>query len=169
MKSNEINPKPLQEINIEKELAGVVAGSGTYEEIKNAVDAGLISLLVDNQGNVTGINYNSGKSGVEDALEGKKFEKRFMWHNVEAYIYKAVTGKELETPSYSAPKSSLPTEVEIQVEDLDGEVTPKRIKDYLRNTYDHYLSGSEETQFGYKYETGDETVKVTEINWGRKR
>lgn len=95
MKANEVNLKGLQEINIEQELESVVPGSGTYADIEEAVNNKVISLLTDNDGNVVGISYNSGKTGIEDAIEGMKFEKRFYGHDVLAYVYKALTGKDI--------------------------------------------------------------------------
>ena len=95
MKANEVNLKGLQEINIEQELESVVPGSGTYADIEEAVNNKVISLLTDNFGNVVGISCNSGKTGIEDAIEGMKFEKRFYGHDVLAYVYKALTGKDI--------------------------------------------------------------------------
>ena len=171
MKCNEINLRELDEINVEQELDSVEAGSGTFEEIKQAIEDGKIGLLKDNEDTLIGISYNSGKTGVEDTLEGLKFEKRFAGHNVMAYVYKALTGEELETEEtyYNDDYCGLPDELVLDVdEDLNGEVSKKSIANYLRDTYDHYLSGKE-TQFEYEYEDGDYEVQVTNINWGRKR
>lgn len=172
MKVQEINLKGLNEINLEAELEAVQAGSGTYEEIEEAVENGKISLLKDNDGNVIGINYNSGKAGVEDALEGMKFSKRFLGHDVMSYIYKALTGKELIDEESEVHdeyiESGLPVEITVDPEALGYVVNEKSIAKFLRDEFDHYLSGNE-TPFQYKYEEGDEYVEITNIHWGRKR
>ena len=95
MKANKVNLKGLQEINIGQELESVVLGSGTYADIEEAINNKVVSLLKDSFGDIVGISYNSGKTGIEDAIEGLKFEKRFYGHDVLAYVYKALTGKDI--------------------------------------------------------------------------
>ena len=64
----------------------------------------------------------------------------------------------------------LPDEVTLDVEeDLDGDTSIKAIANYLRNTYNHYLSGKE-TQFYIALDANDDkVVYVGDIKWGRKR
>jgi len=177
MKCAEINTKGLTEIDVQKALETVEARSGTYEEIKEAIDAGLIALLKDSDDNLVGISFNSGKSGVEDTLEGSKFAKRFAGHDVMAYVYKALTGKDIYAEEYDQDEEdeedeedTLPEELDLDIqEELGGDVSRKAIAAYLRKTYNHYLSGKE-SQFEFDVdEDDDEYVAVTDIKWGRKR
>lgn len=179
MKCSEINLKGLSELNIEQILAEVEPGSGTYEEIKDAVDRGIITLLKDSDDNFIGIDYNSGKTGIEDTIEGMKFAKRFLGHDVLSYVCSALLGeKEPTVPTHDCcdedddccDDSSEEVIVIIDVDsDLDGEVSEKRIAAYLRDTYNHYLSGKDKPQFTYEYDEDSNTVEVTNIRWGRKR
>lgn len=183
MKANEVNLKGLQEINIEQELENVVPGSGTYAEIEEAVNNKVISLLTDNDGNVVGISYNSGKTGIRDAIEGLKFEKRFYGHDVLAYVYKALTGKDIYEDEFDDIDDeeyfddifdeeefddNLPTRLELDVEWLTGDVNEKSIAKFLREEFGHYLSGKEKP-FNFQYNEGDNYVEVTDIKWGRKK
>lgn len=167
MKCAEINQKGLSELDIEKELEKVECGVGTYEEIAEAIDAGVITLLKDSEDTLIGISYNSGKTGVEDTLEGLKFEKRFAGHDVMAYVYKALTGNDIYAEE---SVDELPDEVTLDIEeDLGGDISKKAIANYLRNTYNHYLSGKE-TQFYIALDANDDkVVYVGDIKWGRKR
>lgn len=174
MKANEVNLKDLQEINIEQELESVVSGSGTYADIEEAVNNKVISLLTDNFGNVVGISYNSGKTGIEDAVEGIKFEKRFYGHDVLAYVYKALTGKDIYEDMFDDRcgeedfGDKLPTRLDLDVEWLTGDIDEKSIAKFLREEFGHYLSGKEKP-FSFQYNEGDSCVKVTDIKWGRKK
>lgn len=174
MKANEVNLKDLQEINIEQELESVVSGSGTYADIEEAVNNKVISLLTDNFGNVVGISYNSGKTGIEDAVEGLKFEKRFYGHDVLAYVHKALTGKDIYEDMFDDVSSEedfddkLPTKLNLDVEWLTGDIDEKSIAKFLREEFGHYLSGKEKS-FNFQYNEGDSCVKVTDIKWGRKK
>lgn len=167
MKCAEINQKGLSELDLEKELEKVEYGVGTYEEIAEAIDAGVITLLKDSEDNLIGISYNSGKTGVEDILEGLKFEKRFVGHDVIAYVYKALTGNDIYAEE---SVDELPDEVTLDIEeDLGGDISKKAIANYLRNTYNHYLSGKK-TQFYIALDANDDkVVYVGDIKWGRKR
>lgn len=174
MKANEVNLKDLQEINIEQELESVVPGSGTYADIEEAVNNKVISLLTDNFGNVVGISYNSGKTGIEDAVEGLKFEKRFYGHDVLAYVHKALTGNYIYEDMFDGVSSEedfddkLPTKLNLDVEWLTGDIDEKSIAKFLREEFGHYLSGKEKP-FNFQYNEGDSCVKVTDIKWGRKK
>lgn len=171
MKCAEINQKGLSELDIEKELEKVECGVGTYEEIAEAIDAGVITLLKDSEDNLIGISYNSGKTGAEDIIEGIKFEKRFAGHDVMAYVYKALTGNDIYAEeSVDELPDELPSELILRIEeDLDGDTSIKAIANYLRNTYNHYLSGKE-TQFYIALDANDDkVVYVGDIKWGRKR
>ena len=168
MRCSEINLKNLREIDLEMELEAVEEGSGTYEEIEKAVNDGKISLLKDSEGNAIGISYDSGKTGAEDTLEGMKFAKRFFGHNVMAYIYKALTGKEYIVKDNA---KELPVELYIDIDELGGVINEKTIANYLRDTFDHYLSGKTDKQFEWEDEVDefDNTIFVYDIAWGRKR
>lgn len=171
MKCAEINQKGLSELDIEKELEKVEYGVGTYEEIAEAIDAGVITLLKDSEDNLIGISYNLGKTGVEDILEGLKFEKRFVGHDVIAYVYKALTGNDIYAEeSVDELPDELPSELILRIEeDLGGVVSGKAIASYLRNTYNHYLSGKE-SQFTFAVDVDDDKFAYIEnIKWGRKR
>lgn len=66
------------------------------------------------------------------------------------------------------PAVELPSSVEIPLEAFGTEedVTPRAIKAYLRNQYDHYLSGD---YVDPDIVMEDGVIKVTNIHWGRKR
>lgn len=66
------------------------------------------------------------------------------------------------------PAVELPSSVDIPLEAFGTEedVTPRAVKAYLRNKYDHYLSGEwVDPDIGMD----DGVIKVTNIHWGRKR
>lgn len=70
----------------------------------------------------------------------------------------------------AAPRVELPTEVEIPYADCEAydiEDDASAIA-YLRNEYDHYLSGKHEPPI-VEFDDEAEVVKVTNIHWGRKR
>lgn len=168
---NKLNNLYLPSINVEAELDAVKVGSGTYKEIEQAVANGDISLLKDNTGDVIGINYNSGKTGAEDTVERMKFAKRYFGHDVAAYVYKAVTGEELDYDDDY--EDELPNRLIIPLEELDGVVNEKTIAKYLRDNFNHYLSGVATPQFYYDIEENEyedeEYVIITDICWGRKK
>lgn len=174
MKANKINLKGLQEINIGQELESVVLGSGTYADIEEAINNKVVSLLKDSFGNIVGISYNSGKTGLEDAIEGLKFEKRFYGHDVLAYVYKALTGKDIYEDMLDDIfgeedfDDALPTMLALDVEWLTGDINEKSIAKFLREEFGHYLSGKEKP-FNFQYNEGDNYVEVTDIKWGRKK
>lgn len=175
MKANKVNLKGLQEINIGQELESVVLGSGTYADIEEAINNKVVSLLKDSFGDIVGISYNSGKTGIEDAIEGLKFEKRFYGHDVLAYVYKALTGKDIYEDMFDDIfgeedfGDALPTMLALDVEWLTGDINEKSIAKFLREEFGHYLSGKE-NQFDFEIdEYDDELVNVTNIKWGRKK
>ncbi len=174
MKANKVNLKGLQEINIGRELESVVLGSGTYADIEEAINNKVVSLLKDGFGNIVGISYNSGKTGFEDAIEGLKFEKRFYGHDVLAYVYKALTGKDIYEDMFDDIvdeeyfDDKLPTRLDLDVEWLTGDINEKSIAKFLREEFGHYLSGKEKP-FNFQYNEGDNYVEVTDIKWGRKK
>ena len=65
---------------------------------------------------------------------------------------------------------ALPEEVELTVNDLNlgsiEDATIADVKKYLRDTYDHYLSGQHEDP---DINAEDTVLKVSNIHWGRKR
>lgn len=66
------------------------------------------------------------------------------------------------------PAMELPSSLDIPLESFGTEedVTPRAVKAYLRDKYDHYLSG-EYVDPDIVMEDG--VIKVTNIHWGRKR
>lgn len=79
---------------------------------------------------------------------------------------------EEETLAHTTPATptvtSLPTEVEIPFSEIPyGEY--EEISPYLRNTYDHYLSGKEWPNRRVTADCDRGVYVVTDIKWGRKR
>lgn len=69
----------------------------------------------------------------------------------------------------AAPKPELPSELDIPASEIEGcDDELKAIKTYLRETYDHYLSGNAGDPTIEKSEDG-EMYHITNICWGRKR
>lgn len=70
----------------------------------------------------------------------------------------------------AAPRVELPSEVEIPYADCEAYdiEDEESVISYLRNKYDHYLSGKHEKPT-IEYNDEAEVVKVTNIHWGRKR
>lgn len=66
--------------------------------------------------------------------------------------------------------AALPEEVELTADDLNlgcvEDATIADVKKYLRDTYDHYLSGQHEDP---DINAEDNVLKVSNIHWGRKR
>ena len=60
-----------------------------------------------------------------------------------------------------------PSELDIPASEISGDDVMKEVKKYLRNTYNHYLSGFAGDPTVNASEDG-ETYHVTNINWGRK-
>lgn len=67
----------------------------------------------------------------------------------------------------ATPTVELPSEVDIAASEIRGDDVMKEIKKYLRNTYNHYLSGFAGDPVVTASEDG-ETYHVTNISWGRK-
>lgn len=85
------------------------------------------------------------------------------------------TGEVIDIETYyrpstreAAPKVELPGEVDIPASEIRGDDVMAEVKKYLRNTYDHYLSGFAGDPTVNASEDG-ETYHITNINWGRKR
>lgn len=157
----------MSEINLDEVLEGTVSGSGSFEELKEAVENGVVSLVTTN-GMVVGIHYDSGKSGVEDNIEGLKFAKRFEGHNVMEYVWLIANGLDY-VPAGNTAKTALPTTVEIPFEDLDYDFDTKAIAKYLRDTFGHYLSGTAKPAFTANLDVDEEVILVEDIQWGRKK
>lgn len=183
-------------INLEDEKAKAPTYAGTFTELYELVKSEKVTLVTQNDGQVIGIYVESGTNNVMlDDLAGRNFQKAYgskpMMQWVEILVDAVHTGKEItkineeegtcliagEVVTFSekhrahsySHQPDLPTEVVIDVDvDLDGEVSEKTIANYLRNEYDHYLSGFE-TPFEYEVDEEEGIVEVTNINWGRKR
>lgn len=183
-------------INLEDELAKAPTYAGTFTELYELVKSEKVTLVTANDGQVIGIYVESGTGNMMlDDLAGHNFQSAYgskpMMQWVEILVDAVHTGKEVteinedegtcliagEVVTFSEKHSAhstshldLPTEVVIDVEyELDGEVSEKTIANYLRNEYDHYLSGTATRPFEFEYEEGDEEVNVNDIQWGRKR
>lgn len=67
-------------------------------------------------------------------------------------------------------RAALPEEVELTADDLNlgcvEDATIADVKKYLRDTYDHYLSGQHEDP---DINAEENVLKVSNIHWGRKR
>jgi hypothetical protein len=183
-------------INLEEEKAKAPTYAGTFTELYELVKSEKVTLVTQNDGQVIGIYVESGAGNMMlDDLAGRNFQSAYgskpMMQWVEILVDAVHKGKEVteinedegtcliagevvtfseKHSDHSTSHTDLPTEVVIDVEyDLDGEVSEKTIANYLRNEYDHYLSGTAGRQFTVKYEEGDEEVTVSNIQWGRKR
>lgn len=85
------------------------------------------------------------------------------------------TGEIIDIETYYIPNTNnpavervqLPSELKIPYDDCDAEDEDEVIA-YLRNTYDHYLSGKHEKPI-VEFDDDEEVIKVTNIYWGRKR
>ena len=86
------------------------------------------------------------------------------------------TGEVIEIATYyrpsapaSAPRVELPSEVDIPGCEIEGWTDElKAIKTYLRETFDHYLSGNAEDP-DVEYDEIEDVYHVSNISWGRKR
>lgn len=67
-----------------------------------------------------------------------------------------------------APAVELPSEVDIPASEIHSDDVMAEVKKYLRNTYNHYLSGFAGDPEVNSAEDG-EVYRVTNIHWGRKR
>lgn len=84
------------------------------------------------------------------------------------------TGEVIDIETYyrpsatsATPKVELPAEVDIPASEISSDDVMNGVKKYLRNTYNHYLSGFAGDPTVNASEDG-ETYHVTNINWGRK-
>lgn len=81
--------------------------------------------------------------------------------------------RKVENP-YEVPRIELPSDVEITYDEADsygieeGPEEDKMVLRYLRNAYDHYLSGAHPAPT-IEYDDEARLVKVSNIHWGRKR
>lgn len=133
---------------------------------------------------------------IKDCIEQRKFQIRYSGKNVMGWVLKSLMlkadGKRISEviendegikvitdlgeiidieaayqPRSRAAAEELPSEVEIAKEDLRTDIPMlMAVKDYLRNTYNHYLSGFAEDP---TIEEREDIVYVTNIRWGRKR
>lgn len=105
--------------------------------------------------------------------DGKVIEE--VIENEEGIKVVTNTGEVIDIETYyipnvkepAAPRVELPSEVDIAASEIRGDDVMKEIKKYLRNTYNHYLSGFAGDPIVNASEDG-ETYHVTNINWGRK-
>lgn len=186
MNINQFVPK---HIDIDAERANAPHYEGSFTELYNLVKAGKVTSVTRNGGEVVGIYVDAGMSSVMlEEVAGQNFQSAYCCKPVmewyEIIITAKYTGKEIteinedlgtckvgdEVVTFSernvvTNSEELPTEVEISCDDI-GE---KDIATYLRDTYDHYLSGNSESKFEYSYDEDADVIRVTGINWGRKR
>lgn len=194
MNINELNR--IKVVNIEEAVAGVERGSGTFKEILDNVMSGVIIPLIDNAGRIIGMNFDTKVENlIQDSIEQRKFEIRYCCKPIMAWVMKALqlkadgkviaevidneegikvvtnTGEVIDIETYhipntreTAPAEELPSEVEIPY----GEAEEATINAYLRNKYNHYLSGKHEAPT-VEFDDENEVIKVSNIHWGRKR
>lgn len=178
MNINQFTPK---NVNVEKPLENVFAGTGTYRDICEKVYDGTIYPLVKNDGTVVGLGYETGLAGAEDSIELMKFQKRYSGKPIMQYFETALRakyeGKSLEEALTLCEKTTrsvreecaedtTPSDLSISKEALNNDTSLRNIKSYLRRTYGRYLSGNSESELQVK-ETED-AVEVSNIAWGRK-
>lgn len=187
-------------INIDVERSKVPTYAGTFTELYGLIKAGKVSLVTENGGHVIGIYVESGTNIIMlEELAGKNFQRSYAGKPVDRWVEIIINathyGKEItnineaagtcvidgEVITYDASKASrsatnsrdLPESVELDIEeDLGGDASNASIKAYLRETYDHYLSGFTDTPFQVQdHEEGDNSgiITITDICWGRKR
>ena len=105
--------------------------------------------------------------------DGKVIEE--VIENEEGIKVVTNTGEVIDIETYYIPNTkepaaervTLPEDVEIPYSECDAEDEDDVIT-YLRNTYDHYLSGKHEKPT-IDFDDEAEVIKVTNIHWGRKR
>ena len=194
MNINELNR--IKMVNIEEKLAGVERGTGTFKEILDNVMSGVIIPLIDNSGNIVGMNFDTKVANlIDDCIEQRKFEMRYCCKPVMSWVLKALelkadrkviveviensegikvvteTGETIDIETYYRPSArpavELPSEVDIAASEIRGDDVMKEVKKYLRNTYNHYLSGFAGDPVVNASEDG-ETYHVTNISGGRK-
>lgn len=110
---------------------------------------------------------NASIAEVQEDAEGI----RVILENGEAVIIKQYAQRPAATSEVPVP---LPSEVEITYDEADnygieeGPNEDKMTLKYLRDKYDHYLSG-EYAAPDIAYDDEAKVIKVTNIHWGRKR
>lgn len=88
---------PIKSINVEAPMTNVKNGSGTYRELVEKVLDGTIDALVNNAGEIVGINYNSGKVGAEDSIAQMIFSRRYSGKDVMTAVLIAFEMKVAKT------------------------------------------------------------------------
>lgn len=89
MNINELNR--VSTINIENELNSVQRGSGTFKEILDKVYAKEIIPIVNNNGDIIGMNVNTQVTDlVADNIELEKFRKKYSGKNLMVWVLKAL-------------------------------------------------------------------------------
>jgi hypothetical protein len=185
---------PIKSINVEAPMTNVEYGSGTYRELVEKVLDGTIDALVNNAGEIVGINYNSGKVGAEDSIAQMVFSRRYSGKDVMNAVLTAfemkvartsiaeieedgsyarivdtdgnvhTIGHKYEEPSYNNYDEDLPDEVEIPLEDLEDETATLS---HVRN----YLKREYEHCLARGVQPDiyveDDIAYVSGIEWGR--
>lgn len=135
---------------------------------------------------------------IQDCIEQRKFEIRYWGKPVMKWVCKALelkadnkqvaeviendegvkvvleSGEVIDIETYcllsNTPdvKVNLPTEIDIPASEIHGDDVMTEVKKYLRNTYNHYLSGFAGDPTINAAEDGN-VFRVTNIHWGRKR
>ena len=75
--------------DVETPMKGVKAGTGTFKEILDGVLSDKIYPLTYADGTVVGLGYDTGKSGAEDSMEQRIFERKYSGIDVMSYFEKA--------------------------------------------------------------------------------
>lgn len=165
MNINDYTPK---HVNLEEAKAKAVSYEGTASELKRLYDEGKVTLVTDESGSVRGIWVNSGTGDLMlDNLSGENFQKAYGSKPVMEWLDKIIRGEELPLTE-AERRANLPTEVDISYADLDS-IDEDSVAHYLRDEYDHYLSGTADEPFAVEFDHENEIARVTNISWGRKR
>ena len=192
-----INDYAPRHINLDVEKLKAPKYVGTFTELYGLVKDGKVSLVTHDDGRVIGIYVESGASNLMlENLAGENFKNAYCGKPVQTWVELLVSaihfGKDVsdineengtcaidgEIITYDESKASrsatnsrdLPESLELDIEkDLWGDASIASIKAYLRETYDHYLSGLAVVPFKIEAGKNEGTVFVTDICWGRKR
>ena len=188
---------PIRSINVEAPMTNVKYGEGSYANLIEKCLDGTIDALVNNAGDIVGINYNSGKTGAEDSIAQMIFTRQYSGKDV---MHAVLAGFEMKankaslvsvkedaygaeitdsqghtyrigdygyTPhnnSYSDyHEEALPSEVEIDLDELDDDASLASVRHWLKTTYEHCLARGVQPDI----DVDDGVVYVSNIEWGR--
>lgn len=105
MNINELNK--IKTINVGKVIDETVVGSGTFKELLDNVYNETIIPLVDSEGEIVGINYDTKKESlIDDNMEELRFQLKYLDKNIIYWIQKCLElkAKEKEEPEVEETK-----------------------------------------------------------------